>query len=150
MFEPRPYGRRAYYYETDRMGIIHHSNYIRWFEEARLDFMKQAGLLYTDMEADGILMPVVSVSCRYRTPVLFDEDVNIKVRFEEFNGVRAAYSYEIIKVADGSIAATGQSEHCFIDEKTRRPVNLKKRYNDFYNKCIPLLSKVHADKESSR
>lgn len=147
MTTPKPYERRAYYYETDKMGIVHHSNYIRWFEEARLDYMKQAGLLYTDMEADGILMPVVSVSCRYRTPVLFDEKVFVKVSFDLFNGVRAGYSYEIVKASDGSTAVTGKSEHCFIDEKTRKPLNLKKRYREFYDKGVSLLEGVNAERK---
>lgn len=145
MIMPKPYERRAYYYETDKMGIVHHSNYIRWFEEARLDYMKQSGFLYTDMEADGILMPVVSVSCRYKSPVLFDEKVLVKVSFDMFNGVKAGYSYEIIKADGGSTAVTGKSEHCFIDEKTRKPLNLKKRYREFYEKGVLLLN--GADKE---
>ncbi|MFQ7173111.1 MAG: acyl-CoA thioesterase [Thomasclavelia ramosa] len=58
----RPYLHNAKYYETDRMGIIHHSNYIRWFEEARIDYMNQIGLTYKKMEEEGIISPVLSIS----------------------------------------------------------------------------------------
>ena len=76
--EITPYIHRAQYYETDRMGIIHHSNYIRWMEEARNDFLSKIGYSYSRMESEGITSPVVSVSCEYRSPVRFDDAVEIK------------------------------------------------------------------------
>ena len=62
----RPYERSVYYYETDRMGIVHHSNYIRWFEEARVDFLNQIGYPCSQIEEEGIMMPVLSVSSTYK------------------------------------------------------------------------------------
>ncbi|HJB35179.1 MAG TPA: acyl-CoA thioesterase, partial [Candidatus Blautia merdipullorum] len=59
------YEHKTQYYETDQMGIIHHSNYIRWFEEARVDFMDRCGFSYAQMEKDGLISPVLSVSCEY-------------------------------------------------------------------------------------
>ena len=61
-FFMRPYEHKAQYYETDRMGIIHHSNYIRWFEEARVDFLEQIGMPFETVEARGLSSPVLSVS----------------------------------------------------------------------------------------
>ncbi len=66
MKEYTPYERKIYYYETDQMKIVHHSNYIRWFEEARIDFMKKMGLPYDEIEKRGILIPVLEASCRYK------------------------------------------------------------------------------------
>ena len=63
------YTHRVQYYETDQMGIVHHSNYIRWFEEARLDFMEKIGCSYAAVEASGIMIPVLSASCQYKTMV---------------------------------------------------------------------------------
>ena len=63
----RPYEHHAKYYETDQMGIIHHSNYIKWMEEARMDLMEQIGLSYKEMEAMEIISPVLSVSCEYHS-----------------------------------------------------------------------------------
>ena len=65
----QPYRHQAQYYETDQMGIVHHSNYIRWMEEARIDFMKQAGLSYRKMEALEIIIPVLEVQCVYHSMV---------------------------------------------------------------------------------
>jgi len=138
MHSAAPYKRRAYYYETDKMGIVHHSNYIRWFEEARLDSMGQTGLNYGSMEKTGIIMPVTNVSCRYIVSVRFDEEVEIFTKLSYFDGIRAAYSYEIYK--DGGIlAACGESGHCFLDEITRMPVSLKKKYPDFYEEGLSLV-----------
>ena len=58
-----PYSREVFYYETDQMGIVHHSNYVRWLEEARIDFMKQIGISYAAMEEMGILIPMFRRIC---------------------------------------------------------------------------------------
>ena len=79
------YDRSINYYETDQMGIVHHSNYIRYFEEARLDMMEQVGLSYAAMEEHGLIIPVLSVACEYIKPVLFGEKVQIHIRFHRRN-----------------------------------------------------------------
>ena len=134
-----PYKRRIFYYETDKMGIVHHSNYIRWMEEARLDFLQQVGLNYEDMERNGIIMPVIEVSCKYIFSVRYNEAVNIYTKPVFFNGIKAVYSYEIYTEGDEKLAASGESSHCFLDNASRKPISLKKRYTDFYKKGMALL-----------
>ena len=124
--ELHPYQRRVNYYETDQMSIVHHSNYIRWFEEARLDFLDQAGLNYRKMEATGIIVPVVDVSCRYHVSVRYDDVVDIYPKLVEYNGVKMTYHYEVRFHDTGVLAADGASSHCFLDEK-RRPIILRRR-----------------------
>lgn len=136
-----PYTRRVHYYETDQMGIVHHSNYIRWFEEARTAYMDQNGVGYADVEARGVQIPVVSVSCSYHTAIQFDQTIEINTRLTFFNGVRAVYQYEIHPALGGPLLAEGQSEHCFIDKRTRAPLNLKKRLPDFYAIMVELQQK---------
>ena len=121
------YERRAQYYETDQMGVIHHSNYIRWFEEARVDFLRQAGAGYERMEADGIISPVLSVSCQYRSMVRFDEQVTIRLGIVSYNGIKLCLSYEVRDKESNTIRCTGESSHCFL-EKDGKPVSLKKQY----------------------
>ena len=84
----RPYEHHAKYYETDQMGIIHHSNYIRWMEEARLDLMEQMEFSYQQMEALDVFSPVLSVSCEYRSMVRFNDTVSIAIHVLKYNGVR--------------------------------------------------------------
>lgn len=123
--EAVPYRRRAQYYETDQMGIVHHSNYIRWMEEARLDYLEQLGWGYRKLEADGLLIPVTGVSCAYRRPVRFGDTVAIEVRVAAYQGTRLTLGYRITDPATGKLRASGQSEHCFCTREGR-PIRLKK------------------------
>jgi acyl-CoA thioester hydrolase len=143
-FEYIPFRRQINYYETDKMGVVHHSNYIRWFEEARLDFMRQGGLEFSEMENAGIMMPVTEISCQYKIPVHFGESVVIKAEMLAFNGVRATIGYEVYS-ENGSLVAVGKSGHCFVSEAKRYPMNLKERYPEYYRCCAALLPSPEAD-----
>ena len=107
-----PYKKSVQYYETDMMGIAHHANYIRWMEEARIDFMAQMGFPYRRMEEQGVLSPVRAVSCRYKKPCTFGDEVEIRVYVAAFNGVVLTIGYEMKK--DGEVLCDGQSEHVFV------------------------------------
>lgn len=111
----RPYLHHAKYYETDQMGIVHHSNYIRWMEEARMDAMSQFGISYCDMERSGIISPVVSVACEYKSMVHFDDTVQIQVKVVKYNGVRLDLAYEMTDTSTGELSTRGTSTHCFLD-----------------------------------
>ena len=130
MTDRGPYLHRVHYYETDQMGIVHHSNYIRWFEEARDDFTARNGINYADVEALGFMMAVIRVECKYRTPARYGETVEITTRMRRFNGVRTVYTYEI-KNTQGTLIATGTSEHAFISAQTRKPVNMKRELPEY-------------------
>ena len=135
------YTRRIFYYETDNMGIVHHSNYIRIMEEARMDYMRSLGYEYTEMEAKGIIMPVTYVSAKYITPLRFDDTIHVRTRLTAFNGVRASFSYTIYREGDEKPCATGESGHCFLDTDTRVPVNLKRKYPEFYERAVKIQEK---------
>lgn len=125
-----PYIRRANYYETDQMGVIHHSNYIRWFEEARIDYMNQLGFSLAESERCGITTPVVGVECSYKSSVRFDEEVSIFVKMVHFNGVRGTMAYEI-RDMEGRLRACGETRHCFLNA-AGNPVSLKKALPELY------------------
>ena len=91
------YERRINYYETDKMGIVHHSNYIRFFEEARLDMMKKVGLDYFTMEEAGIIIPVLFVDCKYIKALHFDEDIVIQTKLTKYNGIKMEVAYEVYR-----------------------------------------------------
>ncbi len=129
-----PYSRSIAYYETDQMAIVHHSNYIRWFEEARIDFLSQIGLPYGRMEESGILIPVLSASCEYKYAMRFGQRFQIKLRITRFTGVKFYVSYEVTDPETGKLHAVGESSHCFVD-KNMTPVRMKKEYPDIY-KCF--------------
>lgn len=123
--EVKPYIRRAMYYETDQMGVVHHTNYIRWFEEARIDLLRQCGINYRDMENRGIIIPVVDMQCSYLTSVRFDDVVEIHLTLTKYTGVRMCFSYEVRFSDSGIPAATGHSTHCFVDP-SGKPIGLKR------------------------
>ena len=127
-----PYEHKVQYYETDKMGIVHHSNYIRWFEEARVDFLDQVGLGYEKMEQDGVISPVVSVECHYQGMTRFGESVLLYMRVEKFNGIRLVAAYEVREKETGELRCTGKSTHCYLNE-AGHPVNLKKTCPDYYD-----------------
>lgn len=124
------YEHHAQYYETDQMGIIHHSNYIRWMESARIWCMEQMGIDYGKMEQQGVISPVLEVSCKYRSMVHFGESVVIITKIEKYNGVRLELSYRIIDKISGEVRTTGYSKHCFLDREGK-PVSLRKSYPEF-------------------
>ena len=127
-----PYERTAHYYETDRMGIIHHSNYIRWFEEARIYFLEKAGYPYSKMESDGVMIPVLSAECEYKTAVRFDETVLINLDITEFNGFKMTIKYTVTGKEDGSIKAVGTTKHFFVTTDMK-PLRVKKTHPEIYS-----------------
>ena len=122
------YERVPFYYETDKMGIVHHSNYIRWFEEVRVAYMAGRGYPYSRMEDEGVMIPVLGVECKYKIPVKFGQPVLIRGQIELFDGLRLNVSYEIVDKKTGKTHVTGRSEHCFVDAKTFRPLRLNKSH----------------------
>ena len=117
MIEIKPYEHTVQYYETDQMKVAHHSNYIRWFEEARIDFFEQIGLGYKECEQQGVMSPVTSVSARYKTSAEFYDTVVVNLHFAKYTGVRLYIEYVITDKATGVVRCTGQSEHCFVSSE---------------------------------
>lgn len=134
-----PYQHHAKYYETDQMGIIHHSNYIRWFEEARIDFMNQIGLTYKTMEKEGIISPVLEINCKYLKMMYFDDIATIKLKISSYTGVRFTFEYEIYN-QNKQLCTIGSSSHCFMNRKNR-PISLKKLKPEFDELFKKLLAK---------
>lgn len=126
------YKHKVQYYETDQMGIVHHSNYIRWFEEARMDFLDQMGMGYDQMETKGILSPVLSVEAKYLRMVRFGDTVTIKTAIKEYNGIKLTVAYEIIDDKTEMVHCSGVTKHCFIN-KEGKPLSLKQACPEFHN-----------------
>ena len=118
------YQHKVQYYESDKMGMVHHSNYIRWFEEARTDYLEALGLPYNQMEAEGIGSPVLSVQCQYKSKVVYGETVTIQVALKSYSGLRMTIVYTV-SGSDGKVRCTGETGHCFINQNGR-PVTLAK------------------------
>ncbi|MBQ6955845.1 MAG: acyl-CoA thioesterase [Bacteroidales bacterium] len=124
----RPYYHEVKYYECDGMGITHHSNYIRFMEEARVDWMDQLGYGFDRMESEGVVSPVVSVECRYRVPTRFKDNIEIAVSVAHLSELKITFSYTM-KVG-GRMVCTAESTHCFLE--SGKPVALSLRFPRLY------------------
>ena len=126
------YSRKINYYETDAMKIVHHSNYIRWFEEARIDFLEKAGYPYSRMEENGIMIPVLSASCHYKNAMHYGQIFRIESQLTAFGGAKFSVEYEVYDNDTDTLCVTGNTSHCFVNMDFR-PVRIKKDFPEIFN-----------------
>lgn len=131
-----PYCRSIYYYETDRMDVVSHTNYIRWMEEARTDFLKQIGIPYDKIESTGFMIPVLGVECKYKRSLTYGDSFCIYSKITEYNGFKMTISYEIYNKDTKMLCAEAGSQHCFTDNNMK-PVRISKK--------APLLHEAFTD-----
>lgn len=124
------YIRKINYYETDKMGITHHSNYVRFMEEARIDFLEQIGCSYEKMEKEGIVSPVIGIECEYKRSTTFGDELRIQVEIVEYKGVKLTVAYKMINTKTEEIVFVAKSRHCFLNAE-RKPIALSKRYPEY-------------------
>ena len=119
------------YAETDKMGVVHHAVYLVWFEMARTDYIKALGTSYAKMEEDGVMLPVAGITCKYRQPAKYDDEITVSVRITRLNAARIEFYYEAV-LPSGAVACEGTSSHAFVDGETFRPINFKKRNPELF------------------
>ncbi len=127
---------KARYAETDQMGIIHHSVYPVWFEEGRTNFIKMLGVSYSQLEKDGIMLPLASLNCNYIYPIHYEDEVIIKTSVAQLKYAKIEFSYRVIMKENGKLMATGSTVHGFVNSKTFRPVNIKKVNPNIYQRLF--------------
>lgn len=132
------YKHKVQYYETDKQGVTHHSNYIRFMEETRVDAMEQMGFGYERMEEAGVFSPVMDVTCDYKRPTTFADVIEISFSVIEMSKLKARFSYKM--VCKDKIVCQGTSLHCFLDHNGR-PVTIEERFPEFYQALVDLLNK---------
>ena len=124
------------YYETDQMGFVHHSNYIRYFECGRVAMLKDLGLPIENIEEAGVMLPVVSVECRYKVPARLGETLKIISMIDEVPRAKLVIRTEIFNPS-GQLVCEGQVVLGFINSLTRRPVrcpdSLVKVFEEHFN-----------------
>ena len=118
------YKRKAQYHETDKMGVIHHSNYVKWMEEARIEYMESVGVGFKAFDDVGTISPIISVALEYKRPVYFEDEVEIAVSVAKYTGTVLELAYTITNAATGEVCTTGTTRNCFA--KNGRVVSLKK------------------------
>jgi len=137
------YSRPVFYYETDKMGVVHHSNYIRWLEEARTRFFDDNDLAYVVTESLGVMSPITDISVKYKFPAKFGDVFTVKLIMTKYTGVRFRVDYIVVN-QDGDILLEGESGHAFIDENLK-PVSLAKTIPERHERMKVLLEQQSDD-----
>ncbi len=125
------------YVETDQMGIVHHSNYYPWFEVGRSDFILETGISYSQMEEEGVLLPLVESYCKYSEGAKYEDDIIIQTFIEELSPVKVIFNYNVIRERDNKLLAKGKTTHTFVN-KEFKIVNLKKKHINFWENFCKL------------
>jgi acyl-CoA thioester hydrolase len=112
---------RVRYAETDQMGVVYHSNYLIWFEVGRVEFIRQLGLNYKQMEEEGCGIAVVDVHVRYKAPARYDDELMIETRLLAARGAVVKFGYRILRITDGLLLCEGETMHVVVG------VDMKKR-----------------------
>jgi acyl-CoA thioester hydrolase len=120
------YKRRVTFYETDGMQVVHHANYLRFMEEARVEYFRAGGLELNDLMEEGIVFPIVEVSVKYHKPARYDDILVVKAYLRRLDRARFDFDYEIINEKTGDLLITGHTVNTYTDRKTGRIVRLPK------------------------
>ena len=123
------YTLRTRYAETDQMGVVYYGNYPQYLELGRVEWLLAIGLTYKEMEAEGIMMPVVSLQIQYKKPALYDELITIRTKLKDLPSTKIEFDYEILN-EKGELLSTANTILVFVDAKTFRPVRCPEKVLD--------------------
>ena len=124
---------RVRYAETDKMGVVYHSNFVIWFEVGRVELLRQLGFQYSEMEAeDNCHIPVVDLRVRYKSPALYDDEIVVRTQIKNVRSSLLHFSYEIFREADRTLLATGETMHIIVNNKLERTM-LPEKYMQAFN-----------------
>lgn len=118
------------FYDTDAMAVVHHSNYIRWFEIGRVEFLRQAGITLTELMDDGYVFPITEVSAKYMNSGYFDDELIIETTPVALTKAKMAFSYRVLRACDDTVLVTGFTQNVFTSRATGRITRLPDKYYD--------------------
>ncbi|HXO37811.1 MAG TPA: thioesterase family protein [Candidatus Acidoferrum sp.] len=125
---------RVRYAETDKMGVVYHSNFVIWFEVGRVELLRQLGFQYKEMETeDNCHIPVVDLRVRYKAPAQYDDEIVVRTELKRVRSSLLHFSYEVFREADRTLLATGETMHIIVDNKLERTA-LPEKYMQAFNR----------------
>jgi len=131
------HNHRVRYRECDPMGVVYHTHYLDYFEAGRTEALRDLGLPYRSLEADGIIMPVVEANVRYKRPAHYDDLLVIRVTFDEMPSVRVPIDYTVRRPDAERPLATGHTTLCFMDAEGRRPIPMPDAVRSVFSDVLP-------------
>ncbi len=127
---------RVRYAETDQMGVVYHSNYFVWFEVGRVEFFRQLGFSYKDMEQqDGCCIAVVDARCRYKAPARYDDELVVRTRIKNVRESLVHFVYELSRASDGLLLAEGETTHVVINREMKK-TPIPETYMAIFRSCL--------------
>ena len=127
---------RVRYAETDQMGVVYHANHLIWFEVGRVELLRELGFSYRDMEReDGRYIAVAEVTCRYRAPVFYDDEIVVRTRLKTARESVVVFSYELVRADNRTLVAEGETTHIVTDRDMKIAV-LPERYLKAFRRAI--------------
>lgn len=121
---------QVHFYDTDTMGVVHHSNYIRWFEIGRVEYLRKLGVDLNEMMADGILFPITKVEAQYHSPAHFDDILEIETTAKALTKAKMEFEYKVFRSGEDKVLVTGFSQNVFTNKETGKISRLPDK---FYN-----------------
>ncbi len=121
--------------ETDMMGVVHHANYLRWFEMGRVAYLRACGISLGELMAADIIFPITEVQVKYKNSCTFDDDFEVQTTMSAFNKAKMDFSYKVIRLRDGAVAVEGHTRNVFTD-KEGRIVRLEPQWFDKIKKVF--------------
>lgn len=121
--------------ETDMMGVVHHANYLRWFEMGRVAYLRACGISLGELMAADIIFPITEVQVKYKNSCTFDDDFEVQTTMSAFNKAKMDFSYKVIRLRDGAVAVEGHTRNVFTD-KEGHIVRLKPQWFDKIKKVF--------------
>lgn len=116
------------FYDTDAMAVVHHANYIRWFEIGRVEYLRSIGITLNEMMEDGYVFPITDIVAKYVSPGYFDDELLIETTPTALTRVKMDFDYRIMRKADHKVLVTGKSQNVFTSQKTGHIVRLPDKY----------------------
>ncbi len=116
------------FYDTDAMAVVHHANYIRWFEIGRVEYLRALGITLGELMDDGYVFPIIEVEAKYHESSHFDDVLLIETTAESLTRVKMAFTYRILRKNDGAVLVTGHSLNVFTSQETGHITRLPDKY----------------------
>lgn len=119
---------RVNFYDTDAMAVVHHANYIRWFEIGRVEYLRSIGITLNDMMEDGFVFPITDVQAKYLSPGYYDDDLVIETTATALTRVKMAFDYRVLRKSDGMVLVTGHTQNVYTSRETGHITRLPDKY----------------------
>lgn len=119
---------KVHFFDTDAMAVVHHANYFKWFEMARIEFLRDAGITLNELMDDNIMFPITDVSCKYRASARFDDILRIETIPQELTKVKMVFSYKVYRDMDDTLLAEGCTQNLFTSRESGKIIKLPDKY----------------------